>query len=221
MRFQSNIRVLSFLQAFVNFASIVVSGIGLLVLLGWIMDIPRLMSILPGLPVVRFNTALCLLLLGTSVWLLQNDEVSTVRKRAGKSLAWLALMISLLTLAEYLFRWNLGIDELFTKDVYSSVDLFPGRMSPIAILYSAFSSTALLLMGSRINQYFSLSVFVLSIVGIMDFLFGFPSLLLNPHERRKPLVSPRGNPLPAPDIRVPRAYPPAILTWSDIRASLK
>ena len=172
MKFQTNIHVLSFLRTSVNAASIVVFGVGLVIMLGWLMDILTLRSIVPGLPAMRFNTALSFMLVGSSLWFLQNEEASQARKGIGKVLASLALLISLLTLSEYLFGWNLGIDELFIKDVHSSPNLFPGRMSPIAVLCSGLSSTALLVIGSRISQYFSLGVFVLSIVAIMNFLFG-------------------------------------------------
>src|SRR6266498_196433 len=81
-KLQSNIHVLSFLHASVKVASISVFGIGLLVLSGWIMDISALRSILPGLPAVRFNTALTLLLLSSSLWLLQDEEAGIRRRRA-------------------------------------------------------------------------------------------------------------------------------------------
>src|SRR5215216_202509 len=141
MKSLSNANVLSFLLSSVNVASIVVSGMGLVVMLGWIMDISSLRSFLPGLPAMRFNTALSLLLMGISVLLLQNEETGPARKRLGKVLAGLVLLISVLTLVEYLFRWDLGIDELFIKDMFSPSNLFPGRMSPVAVLSSSLSST--------------------------------------------------------------------------------
>ena len=180
MKFRANIHVLSFLRASVNVASILVFGVGLLVMLGWIMDISTLRSLVPGLPALRFNTALSFLLMGGSLWSMQNEEAGSAQKSMGKILAGLALLISLLTLSEYLFGWNLGIDELFLRDVHSAPNLLPGRMSPIAVLCSGLSSTALLVMGSRISQYFSVGVFILAIVAIMDFLFDFRGLLRNP-----------------------------------------
>jgi PAS domain S-box-containing protein len=180
MKFRANIHVLSFLRASVNVASILVFGVGLLVMLGWIMDISTLRSLVPGLPALRFNTALSFLLMAGSLWFVQNEEAGSAQKGMGKTLAGLALLISLLTLSEYLFGWNLGIDELFLRDVHSAPNLLPGRMSPIAVLCSGLSSTALLVLGSRISQYFSVGVFILAIVAIMDFLFDFRGLLRNP-----------------------------------------
>ncbi|MCI0553967.1 MAG: PAS domain S-box protein, partial [Anaerolineae bacterium] len=82
-----------------------------------------------------------------------------------------ALLISLLTLSEYLFSWNLGVDEFFVRDLDSPADLFPGRMAPIAVLSSGFSSVALLMLGTRISQYFSVGVIVLSLSALMNYLF--------------------------------------------------
>jgi len=180
MKFQSNIHVLSFLRSSVNAASIVVFGVGLVVLLGWVMALPALRSIVPGLPAIRFNTALSFLLLGSSLWFLQNEEASHAQKGIGKTLTSLALVISLLTLSEYLFGWDLGIDELFIRDLDSPPDLFPGRVSPIAVLCASLSSVGLLMLGSRISQYFSIGVIVLSLVAIMDFLFDFRALSRSP-----------------------------------------
>jgi hypothetical protein len=156
-------------RIYAGVASIMVLGIGTVVLFGWTMDIPALKSILPGLPAIRFNTGLSLLLLGSSLWLLQNEGTSPAKKHLGNTLAGLALLVSLMTLTEYLFGWNLGIDELLIRDLDSPPELFPGRMSPIAVLCSSLSSTALPL-GPE-SQYFSMAYS--SACMILDFVFVF------------------------------------------------
>src|SRR5215208_1287717 len=180
MKSHSNIHVLSFLRFSVKAACMVVFGIGLVVLTGWVMDISVLRSILPGLPAVRFNTALTFLFLSSSLWLLRDEEAGLRKRQAGQTLAGLALLLSLLTLNEYLFRWNLGIDQLFMKDPYSPLELFPGRMSPVAVLCAGLGSTALLLIGSRISQYFSICVFFLALITVIGFLFDFQTLFRYP-----------------------------------------
>src|SRR5215208_6781531 len=117
MKSQASLQGILFLRSVVNVASLFVLGVGLLILLGWSFNIPLLKSFLPGLPAVRFNTALTLILLAGSLWLLQEEEIGIRKRRAGQILAGLALLISLLTLTQYLFRWNLGIDELFFRDL--------------------------------------------------------------------------------------------------------
>jgi hypothetical protein len=173
---QSNSHFLSILRSYVKVASIVTFGVGLMVMFGWFFGIPALKSFLPGVPAMRFNTALSFLLAGSSLWLLQNEEASHAKKRIGWALAGLVLLISLVTLSEYLFGWNLGIDELFVRDLDSLPDLFPGRMSPIAVLCAGLSSVGLLMLGSRISQYFSLTVICLSLLAIMNYLFDFQTL---------------------------------------------
>ena len=65
------------LQSFSRKASIAVSAIGCIVILGWILNIQLLQSILPGLPSMKVNTATCLILGGFSLFLQQ--------RRAAKS----------------------------------------------------------------------------------------------------------------------------------------
>src|SRR5215212_4642833 len=113
MRAPSNFLFLSVLRWFVKGASLLVLGVGLVIVLGWFFNVPTLKSILPSMPAIRFNTAFSLLLLGASLGFLQNEEADPSRKQIGKFLACLTLLISLLTLSEYLFRWDLGIDQLF------------------------------------------------------------------------------------------------------------
>jgi len=180
MKFQADLRVLFLLRFCVNIASIVVFVIGATALLGWILDVSILKSFVSGLPAMRFNTAMCLLLLGGSLWLLRNESSGVASRRTGQILAGLVLVISLLTISEYLLGWNLGIDELFFKDLESSSNLFPGRMSPIAALCCWLGSISLLMLGSRISQFFSLGVLFLSLAGVMNYLFDLQVFFRNP-----------------------------------------
>ncbi|GEM_PF-3653033 len=173
MKFQSSSHTPLFLGRFVNDASLIVAGIGLIVIVGWFLNIPSLKSFLPGLQAMRFNTALCLLLLGSALWLLYNENASPDKKNTGKILASLALLISLLTMGEYLFQRNLGIDELIVRDLESPPDLFPGRMSPIATLSASFASVALLILGSRVSRILSSVAGILSLAVLLNYLFDY------------------------------------------------
>ena len=103
MKAESNAGVLVFLRRYANAAGLTVIGASLMILSGWLLNIPLLKSFLPGLPAMRFNTALSLLLLGASLWLLKNEETSLAKKRLGLALAGLALLLNLLTLGQYVF----------------------------------------------------------------------------------------------------------------------
>ncbi|HKI54479.1 MAG TPA: ATP-binding protein [Anaerolineales bacterium] len=173
---QAEGRVRSILRSYVNMASIITFGVGLTVIFGWLLNVPILKTFLPSLPAMRFNTGLSFFLLGGSLWFLRNEAASPVKKRIGNILAGLVLALSLLTLSEYLFVWNLGIDELFVKDLASPLELFPGRIAPIAVFSLGFCSVSLLMLGSRISYYFSITVIILSFAGIMSYQFNFEVL---------------------------------------------
>ncbi|MCA9955711.1 MAG: hypothetical protein KC434_13370, partial [Anaerolineales bacterium] len=87
-----------------------VVGISLLVLMGWLFDIAWLKSLQTGLATMKVNTAVCFGLLGLAL------ALSGKEKPRWRQVAWictgLAAAISVLSLAEYAFGWNLGIDEL-------------------------------------------------------------------------------------------------------------
>ena len=54
---------------------------------------------------MRFNTALTLLLLGGSLWLMKNEETSPLQKHLGRALAGLVLLLSLLTSSQFSIAW--------------------------------------------------------------------------------------------------------------------
>ena len=177
MKTESDTSVLALLRQFTRIGSLSVVVIGLLVIFGWFANIALLKTFLPGLPVMRFNTALSLLLLGGSLWLLKDEDVSSTMKRSGQGLAGFVLLLNLLTLSEYVFGWNLGIDQLFVRDVDSPPNLYPGRIAPLVILCAGLSSLSLLILGSRFARYFSYAVLTLSILIILNNLLDFQLFL--------------------------------------------
>jgi hypothetical protein len=173
---KSNSRVLSFLRSFVNAASLLVCGVGLVVLLGWFLDVQILKSILPNAATMKFNTALCFALAGTSLWFLKNEDSQAGSKPIGRVLAGLTTFICLLTMCEYLFDWNLGIDQMFVKDPATSPLNFPGRMSQITAIAFILCGMALLLMDTNVSQYFALGVVFLSLLAVIGYLFDYQAL---------------------------------------------
>ena len=176
MKSQSNTRVISILRISVSVASIFAIGVGLLVLVGWILNIAPLKSILPDAATMKFNTALCFLLSGISLWLLKNEEGKSNIKYTGKIFAGLVVLISIATIGEYLFGWDLGIDQFVIKDLATLPSNFPGRMSGITAACFALSGIALLLIDISFSQYFSLSVILLSLLAAIGYLFDYQAL---------------------------------------------
>ena len=116
-------------------AAAVVAGV--VVLAGWALDIPVLKSILPAWVSMKPNTALAFILIGIALqlpelpaaWL--GARLSIHLDRLARGCRWLTGLIGLLTLAEYFFNWNPGIDQwLFPEPAGTVATSNPGRMAP-------------------------------------------------------------------------------------------
>jgi signal transduction histidine kinase/CheY-like chemotaxis protein len=119
--------------------------LGLAVMAGWSFGIEPLKSLLPGLPTMKFNTALGFVLVGLGLAGAGSARLSFSRAAAGAGV--LVAIIGLLTLAEYLGRIDLGIDQLFVRDrgtIQGSG--FPGRMSPLTASAWLSLGTAIILL---------------------------------------------------------------------------
>jgi hypothetical protein len=120
-------------------ASLIVILVSGLVLVGWMLDSPTLKSVFPGSVTMKTNTALTLLLSGISLWLLQKPGVSQRRRRIGQTCALIVAILCLLTLSQYLFNVNFGIDRLLFREISGSVGTsHPGRMAPTTALNFVF-----------------------------------------------------------------------------------
>ncbi|MBT5470464.1 MAG: PAS domain S-box protein, partial [Nitrospina sp.] len=98
--------------------------VGLLALIGWLEKIPFLVQLTP-LAFIQANTALCFILSGAALFLASNSNFRAVRV-----LSFFILVFAGTTLFEYIFKLNLGIDELFFKDFIVEGASHPNRMAP-------------------------------------------------------------------------------------------
>jgi signal transduction histidine kinase len=98
-----------------------------MVLVGWALDVGALKSILPGWASAKPNTALAFILIGIALLLRRSTFLSHVARLCG----FLAGLIGLLTLAEYAFGWDIGIDQWLFREPGGTVGTSnPGRMAP-------------------------------------------------------------------------------------------
>jgi signal transduction histidine kinase/DNA-binding response OmpR family regulator/HPt (histidine-containing phosphotransfer) domain-containing protein len=120
-------------------------AIGIVVLIGWYAHWTALIQVLPNLPTMVCNTALGFVLSGTGLILLTTRHPRFAAWIGGGVAFWGAL-----TLAEYLFNHNFGIDQLFLKDYLSNAKAVPGRMSPLtSSCFSLWGLSLVLTAGSR------------------------------------------------------------------------
>src|SRR5690242_3220853 len=90
--------------------SIGVTAIGCLVLIGWMTDTLVLKSVLRGLPSMRPNTALSLIVASLSLWLLTRGH-GVVSRTIGKLGALLLVVFGAVAVAEAVADFYLGVDE--------------------------------------------------------------------------------------------------------------
>lgn len=155
--------------------------VGFLVLVGWMLDIPALKSVFPGLVTMKANTALAFLFAGLSLWLLQVEEVGNATRRIAQACAGMAALIGLLTLVEYLAGWDFGIDELLFPESMGAVGTFaPGRMAPTTALNFLLTGGALLLLdtprGFRVVEVLTLTAGVIGTLNLMGYAYGVKAL---------------------------------------------
>ena len=186
-----NSTLLQTLQCLSRNAGIAVTAIGCLVMVGWMFDIGTLKSVLPGLVTMKTNTALGFILGGLSLWLwiLAKGRNGQALKASRNPLAplvyvssFLVLLIGLLTLVEYYFDWNIGIDELLFKEATDAVGTYvPNRMAPNSALnfFILGSAQLLLLSGRRRNyivaQILTIVAFLVAFLGFLGYAYGITS----------------------------------------------
>ncbi|HUS05784.1 MAG TPA: ATP-binding protein [Bryobacteraceae bacterium] len=165
-----NFQVLNFPRV----CSAVIILISALVLIGWQFDISSLKNVLPHFTTMKANTAICFLAQGSALWFSQ----SRTRRRSRLIISGLAAFssaVALLTLSEYAFGWNLGIDEMLFRDFRSSP---PGRMAPgSAVGFVMFSVAFLMLdVSPRVSDSLSLCMAFGVLIAFVGYLYGMQSL---------------------------------------------
>ena len=167
------------LGLFSRVASVLTTVIGGLVLVGWFFNIRTLQSLSPGLVTMKANAAAAFVLTGTSLGLLRAGRSPTQMRYLGWACAGLAALVGFLTLSEYVFGWELGIDQLLALAAPGAVEAeASGRMAPATAVSFLLIGVALLLLdvetrdGRRPAQYLALTAGLLHLVPLVGYLYG-------------------------------------------------
>jgi PAS domain S-box-containing protein len=141
--------------------------LGMTVLVGWYTHTVTLIQVLPVLVPMQYNTALGFLLCGTGML-----GIAYGKARVATICGGTAGIIGLLTLFEYIFGINIGIDQLLmVHDILVNVS-HPGRMAPntaASFLLSGVSLIIVALFRHRFRVLGALGAFVL-LLGTMSFI---------------------------------------------------
>src|SRR5258708_1539564 len=128
-------------------AALVTITIGILAIIGWLTHNDFLKSIVPGGLKMKFNVALCFVFSSIVLLLSYFSGINKVRNIISIFLPVLVSLIGLLTLTEYIFGSDLGIDEFFVRDELRSTSVYyAGRMSPLSAIFFILISVGLLLL---------------------------------------------------------------------------
>lgn len=177
-------------------ASAIAVFVGSLVLVGWCLGIEVLKRGFPGSPAtMKVNTALCFVLCGISLWLCpktggREQEATrkgnrTVQNYPHNVLSFSLLIsnfcaiaittIATLTLCQYLFGWNFGIDELVFSDSPTTIATsHPGRMGVNTAVNFLLVSVALQIL---INPKNHRSYWYAQIIALIATLISFQALM--------------------------------------------
>jgi PAS domain-containing protein len=139
-------------QRIARIASVLTILVGCLVLIGWSLDISIFKSMIPGAATMKANTALCFVLAGVSLGLQTRNRQSSRPLGIAKGCAIAISAIALMTLGQYLFGWDFGIDQLLFQDPSSPKTYHPGRMGNNTALNFALTGLALYLREQRTRR---------------------------------------------------------------------
>jgi two-component system cell cycle sensor histidine kinase/response regulator CckA len=152
-------------------------AIGVLVLGGWLFDLPVMTRLAPTLASMKANAAIAFVLLGLSLegWHRRSDA------RVVRALAAGAVLIGALSLAERTFGWELAIDELLFRDP-SAAPARPGLMATNTAVAVVLLGVAMLSLDARTKRRFSTyewlscTTALIAFVALLGYFYGVDAL---------------------------------------------
>ncbi len=160
---------------------IFVSLIALIIMCEWTFGIKIIALLSPTDSSMKFNTSVVFFLFGLSLVFHQSNNFRA--HRTAQILAVSAMAIAALTLSQYIFGYNLGIDEIIFRDHPNpNITSSPGRMSPLVAFNFLLTGTALLLWRKiarnnvRPAEYLSIAGMIIPFIAALGYLFSASSL---------------------------------------------
>lgn len=171
-------------QRVIEFISLLAMVIGALVLLGWAFDLNVLKTAGVGDATMKPNAALSFLLSGVALWSLASSRFKqSPQDKIGYLCAGVVSAIAWMTLAQYLFHVNVGIDTLLYPAIPVDLhDSHPGRMAPATAVAFVLLSTAIGCMkgaqsfSAWISQSAALGAVLIGFIATLGYLYGVEDL---------------------------------------------
>ncbi len=158
------------------------AGVAALVLLGWMLDSEPLKAVIAGRATMKPNTAIAFVLAAVSLWLQRGSPAHPLERRVALGCATAVAAIGLVTLAEYWFAWDPGIDRWVFPKPPDAVTPFPGRMGINTATSFCLLGVALLCLRApvvrlrRTAEVCAAVVAVIALFALVGHLFGVQPL---------------------------------------------
>lgn len=150
---------------------------------GWMLGDAALRNIAPGTVQMKALTAVGLLCASGSLCAALHATPVGAARWIHRALALATLVLGALVLGEYVFGWNLGIDELLFVDRAGRARhiAYPGRFAPTTAIDFVFTGAALLAIerrprwGWRPAEALVLPVVLVACMSIIGYTYGIPA----------------------------------------------
>jgi len=148
--------------------------LGASVIYGWLTRNIQLIQVFSDFPQMRFNTALCFVLMGISLF-----GLTWKREQLTLLFGIPAMGIALLTLLQYFAGLDLGIDNFFYKSYLSINNTYPGRMAPntaigftcLSIAMVCITRLGIFQWGRILSLILSFVTLSIALISVFDFQF--------------------------------------------------
>ncbi|TWJ04645.1 PAS domain S-box-containing protein [Mucilaginibacter frigoritolerans] len=150
----------------ISLITIVAAGI---VMTDWVSNIPALQKIFPDFNSIKFNPALCFLLLGFALLFTQYN-ISKNKTTLFLILSSLTLIIGLITLSQDFFHFNSGLDQLFVFDKTKQSPNYPhpGRMAVNTSINFILMATGFLALTIPKRSFIIIAQFLFNLVTFLS-----------------------------------------------------
>jgi PAS domain S-box-containing protein len=150
--------------------------IGVLVLIGWELEIVLLKKVYAHLSSMNPLTAICFILISFSFLIGRLPQASNTRRGVGYSLAGLVILVGLVKIAGMIFHFDSGIDQIIFKSKVGLEQRVASRMAPNTSLCFIFSGIALILLKYKsqrrtLAQYMAIAIALISLLSLLGYLY--------------------------------------------------
>src|SRR3989344_749043 len=156
-------------RIFIKIASAIMFSFGVIILLGWVFYFWLPSEYIPYLIVSPGNLAICFILLSVAHWLTLNEN-GKFSQSIAQLCSSIVFLICLLTLFQYFFHINLGIDQIIFKENINPAlqAIYPGRIKPLTALTLTLLGFTLFFLDNQTISYRSQAL-ILTIIFFISF----------------------------------------------------